>query len=80
MSTVQTWKVQINGGPVQDLETKTTQYGIAAFAALALLDYEDHPDYNVIKIWVQDLLPQYGPYFYAFDGHMTGRVEKHREF
>ena len=75
-----TWKVQINGGDVQDLETKTTQYGLAAFAALALLDYEQHPEYDVVKIWVPHLLPDYGPYFYAFDGHTTGRPDEHRKF
>jgi hypothetical protein len=78
--TLSTWHVQINGGPEQVFQTRTSQYGLAALAALAMLEYEDNADYNAVKIWVPNLLPHYGPYFYAFDGYSTGRVEKHREF
>ena len=35
------WKVQINDGDIQDLETKTTLYGLAAVAALAQLEYPE---------------------------------------
>lgn len=73
MSNVQ-WKVQINDGDVQDFETKTGQYGLACVAALAHLDYKesdliiDGKNMNIIKIWCEKLLPDYDPYYYAFDG------------
>ena len=66
----QKWKVQINAGEIQDFETKTGLYGLAAVSALAQLEYEEsnliveNKVMNIVKIWV----PEYGPYFYAFDG------------
>lgn len=76
---MQTYQVQINNGLEQELSVKTTQYALAALAALALLDYEKHVDYDVVKIWVTEL-PNHGPYFYAFDGHQVGRPDDNRKF
>lgn len=73
--------VQINGGPEQTLEVKTSQYGLAAIASLALLDYESHDDYDVVKIWVPELIESgNGPYFYAWDGFTAGRPEDSRKW
>ena len=70
MTDTPTFTVQINGGHEQSLAVKTGQYTLAAIAALALLDYEQADDYDVVKIWVPDLIDGgYGPYFIAWDGH-----------
>lgn len=78
--TSSTFKVQINGGPVQEITTKTGIYVLAAMAALAMLDYDENEDYDVVKIWVEHLLPDYGPYFYAYDGHQIGYPDENRKF
>lgn len=70
--------VEINGGPEQTIETRSGQYVLAAMAALAQLEYkEERPDGKpgaFIKIWVPNLVPQYGPYYYEWDGyHCIGR-------
>ena len=70
MTDATTFHVQINGGPEQTLVVKTGVYALAAFAALALLDYEPATDYDVVKIWIPHLTAGgYGPYFIAWDGH-----------
>jgi hypothetical protein len=64
--------VEINRGPTQTIKTRTGLYILAAGAALAQLEYEpveEGPD--VVKIWVPEILPDYGPYFYAYD---EGRI------
>jgi hypothetical protein len=58
--------VEINGGPTQPLEVKTGLYELAAMAALATLDYDKRDDFDVVKIWSPNLLPEYGPYFYTY--------------
>lgn len=79
------WKVQINDGLVQDFETKTGLYGMASIAALAQLDYEEgtminnNKVVNFVKIWAEDLLPDYGPYTYAFDGNTLYQAIKKGE-
>lgn len=75
-----TWKVQINGEQVQEFTTRTSLYKVAAMAALAQLEYTPQDDYDVVKIWVESLLPDYGPYFYAFDGYQIGYPEENRKF
>ena len=72
--------VEINGGKEQTIETKTSEYGLAAVAALAMLDYEPKNDYNTVKIWVPRHVPEYGPYFYAFDGYNLGTPEADRKW
>ncbi len=67
-----TFHVEINKGPEQIIQVKTSQYGLAALAALAMLDYIEAQEWNIVKIWVPELMPDYGPYFYAFDGHVVG--------
>lgn len=65
--------VQINGGPEQILEVRTGVYKLAALASLAILEYESHDDYDVVKIWVPRLVAVgYGPYFVAWDGSTAG--------
>ena len=72
---------KINGGKEQVIETKTSLYHLAAVAALAMLDYEPKSDYNTVKIWVPDLVPEYGrPYFYAFDGYNLGEPQSDRKW
>lgn len=69
MTDQQKWKVQINGGPVQDLETRSGLYILAASSALAMLEYVDNgEDDDIVKVWVPDLVPEYGPYYYRWDG------------
>jgi hypothetical protein len=66
------FKIEINGGKTQQIETETSQYGLAAIASLALCEYEHNDEFDVVKIWCENLLPEYGPYFYAFDGTSLG--------
>lgn len=81
MSGNTTFHVEINKGPVQIFETKTGQYTLAALASLAMLDFEAHPDYEVVKIWVPDLVEGgYGPYFIAWDGHRVGFPDDDRKW
>ena len=75
-----TFHVQINGGPEQTIKVRTGKYKLAAMASLSLLDYEEHSDYDVVKIWVPELMPEYGPYFYAYDGHSIGYPTKDRQW
>ena len=50
-------------------------------ASLALLEYEEEDeDYDVVKIWCENLLPDYGPYFYSFSGYQIGHPEESRKF
>lgn len=72
--------VEINGGSEQVITTKTSEYALAALASLAQLDYKKHTDYDVVKIWVPKLVPEYGPYFYAWDGHQMGFPEESRKW
>lgn len=58
--------VQINGGPTHPLEVRTGLHELAAMAALATLDYDKDDDFDVVKIWSPNLLPDYGPYFYTY--------------
>ena len=76
------FQVEINGGPTQVIEVKTGIYELAAMTALATLDYakRDDPDddSDVVKIWVEKLLPDYGPSFFSYSAggrgiaHMIG--------
>lgn len=69
--------VKINGGPEQVIETKSGLYNLAVSAALAQLDYESLPDEpDIVEIWVPSLLPEYGPYFYMFNGHSVTPCSK----
>lgn len=70
---MRTFKVEINNGPTQEISVRTGIYKLAAMASLAMLEYDDERDFDVVKIWCDDLVPEYGPYFYAWDGHQIGR-------
>lgn len=77
MNKMENWKIQINNGPIQDFQTKTTQYRLAVAAALAQLEFEESDDgEEIVKIWCERLTPGYGPYFYAHDGHSIYSVPK----
>lgn len=80
MSDKTKFHVQINGGPEQTLEVKTGKYGLAAIASLALLDYVAHDDYDVVKIWIPELVEEYGPYFYAWNGFGVGHPHDSRKW
>jgi hypothetical protein len=58
--------VRINGGDEQSLACRTDVYQEAAVAAVAMLDYVkiEGADYEVVDLWIADLLPDYGPYRY----------------
>ncbi len=68
------WKIQINDGEIHDFETKTGIYKLAAVAALSFFEYPEtkieveNRKIDIVKIWVEELIPEYGPYFYGFDG------------
>lgn len=75
------YHVQINGGAVEKIQLRTPIYTLAAMAALAMLEYEGHPEYDTVKIWIPSLVDAgYGPYFYAFDGHQIGIAKRDRWF
>jgi len=69
--------IGINKGPTQTIKTRSGLYVLAAGAALAQLEYTPTEDgADVVKIWVPELLPDYGPYFYAFhEGRIFHLVE-----
>lgn len=71
------FSVQINRGPTQTIETRSGLYVLAAGAALAMLEYEPLEEgADIVKIWVPDLLPDYGPMFFAFhEGRIFHLVE-----
>lgn len=82
-----TFLVQVNGGETHELKNlTTTEYGRAAMVAFGTVEYEKHPDYDVVKIWDDQLIVPdssgrfYGPYFYAFDGNMWGRPDDDRKW
>lgn len=76
-----TFHVEINGGPEQKIEVVTSEYGLAAITSLGMLGYERADHYQVVKIWMPDLLVDgYGPYFYAWDGFKCGTPETHRKW
>lgn len=78
MSEMQTFHVSINRGPEQVIQVRTGQYNLAAMAALAMLEYEEEDEEtDIVKIWVPELMPQYGPYFYYYDGHKMGTLTAH---
>jgi hypothetical protein len=62
-----TFHFRIDDGPEQTITTASSQYNIAAAAALAHVD--ELPAH--VEIWVPALLPEYGPYHY---------VAEHNEF
>ena len=57
----------VNGGPEQTVKTKSGIYveAVAAIPAIIGVDSEAYP--LTIKIWVKDLLPDYGPYDYYIE-------------
>lgn len=76
-----TFHVEINGGAEQKIEVVTSEYGLAAITSLGMLEYEQADHYQVVKIWIPDLLEDgYGPYFYAWDGFKAGTPEAHRKW
>ncbi|MBO9194380.1 hypothetical protein J5277_09705 [Rhizobium sp. 16-449-1b] len=94
MSEPTTFSVRINGGSEQTLKCFSGEYQRAAAAAVAMLAHEKNGGADVVEIWVPDLLPDYGPYFFeigtdAFgslvvrtlipsDGHSPGEVRRLR--
>lgn len=60
------FSVQINGGKIHEIETRTGIYQQAALASLAMVPYRKRKDIQIIKIWAPNLLPDYGPYTYGF--------------
>lgn len=75
------FNVEINGGETLKLLTRTADFGLAAVASLALLPYEPHQDYQVVKIWrAQSRVPTEGPYWYALSRVGTGMPEDHRKW
>jgi len=69
------WAVEINKGPTQKFETRTSLYVLAAGAALAMLEYPEPLDTDgadIVKIWCPELIKhvdeyqQFKPMFYAF--------------
>lgn len=76
-----TFHIEINAGETQTIEVATSEYGLAAITSLGILDYERKDDYQVVKIWVPDLVEAgYGPYFYAWDGFNQGQPEPSRKW
>ncbi len=68
----------LNDGPEQTIKTKSGIYveAVAAIPAYLGVDYEAYP--LTIKIWVPDLLPDYGPYTYYIDapGGRCGAIHR----
>lgn len=64
-----TYKFQINDGEVLEIVVGSglyTQAAQAAFITHYVRDPENPPTHvNTIKIWVENLLPDYGPYEFA---------------
>lgn len=60
------FKVRIDGGEVIDVVIPSGLYVRAVMVAIGLLPTEVEPE--VIEVWCEDLVPEYGPYFYIYDG------------
>ena len=71
-----TFHVKINDGPEQVIRTRTGVYQLAALAALSMLEYDEADDGDIVEIWCPNLVPEYGPYFYGYDGHQIYTVVK----
>lgn len=64
-----TFSVQIDGGEVRAFEAMTGVYSLACIAAVAMLTDKNVAD---VKIWIPELLPDYGPYYYRVQPRTTG--------
>lgn len=67
------WLVSINDGPEQPFSTRTGIYRDAAAAAFAMLPFEETDQPAIVKIWVQELQPDYPPFWYRMDTDEFGR-------
>ena len=59
-----TFAVQVNGGEVRNIDVLTGVYIVAAAAVPAILGLTQEQYPLTINIWVENLLPDYGPYDY----------------
>ncbi|WP_155008549.1 hypothetical protein [Pseudomonas amygdali] len=51
-----TFHVEINGGAEQKIEVVTSEYALAAITSLGMLEYERADHYQVVKIWIPELV------------------------
>lgn len=63
--------IRINGGREQRMLSKSSVYSYAVAAVPALFDTELPVS---IEIWVPELLPEYGPYFYRVEADEYGNI------
>lgn len=70
-----TFKIEVNGAPKPDLTLPTGLYRSAAAAVPALLgmDVDDYP--ARIRIWVEELQPDYPPLMYRIAEPGAGAVQ-----
>ena len=62
--------IRVNGGEPQPFTATTGIYSRAVMQAFGKLEMPYPCD---VEIWVEDLLPDYGPYFYRIDDFIDNR-------
>lgn len=70
-----TFQVKVNDGPQREIKVKSGIYVEAVAAVPALLgDENEYP--MMVEIWVENLLPDYGPYTYYIEaaGRAVGKI------
>lgn len=74
-----TFSVIVNGSKPFKITINSGLYWLAAFAALA--QHGNIEAKNWIEIWVDDLLPDYGPYNYMIDrdGKIYNVFKNHKQ-
>lgn len=70
MSEMTDFMLRVNGGPMQRFEATTGVYSLAVMQAFGKLDMLYPCD---VEIWIPDLLPDYGPYFYRIADFVDNR-------
>lgn len=66
------WVVRINEGPEQQLRTRSGVYQDAAFAAIAMLPFDQRDDRQIVEIWTVDSLQDHGSSFYSIEDDGLG--------
>lgn len=79
------WHYRFDGGPEKTVSTPSGLYQTGVMAAFAQEDVKKLPtlrcpsvnapyDGHVLEIWVPDLLPDHGPYFYGIGVNPCGAL------
>lgn len=77
------FRYTFDGGAEKTVNCHASQYRLAALYAFAKERIERLPevrmgshdyDGHILKIWIEDLVPDYGPYFYGIGSNEAGSI------